>query len=444
MLEERRIPAEVIDRTDPSSTTVAAKNILMISGFRIFPTGTGGHVHSAGIARSLARMGHRVHVYSVAARYDDYNFRSFLPRSHRIDPIETNLVEETNLGLCFGLLQGLGRRLDLPRVWQHWLLRNAWVPSRLKKALREADIILSDTPWCPPVPGPWNDKPWYLVSHNLEHRLLEQGSPRHRRFSKWMLGVELDAPARYTDIFPCAEGDRSFFGLQESARHKRLPIIRCGVDPGDYQVPASTRKKMRGELGLNEEDTVVVFSGSRYGPNLDALQALREFCRREAGFLAQARVRILVLGSIVSAPFRDGAMIATGRVAEVVPYFAAADAGLNPITRGSGANVKLFEYLTMRLPVISTLFGVRGTALVPDVDFIAYEPANLRTAIDRFLHDRTREQWRVHAEQVWSRHRSSCDIGEVVKRAIADLPDFGAPTRAPGGARLARAEKELI
>jgi len=424
MLEERYPSAEIKDRTGPSSTITASKNILLISGFRIFPTRTGGHVHSAGIARSLARMGHRVRVYSVAARYNDYKLRSFLPGSYRIDVIESNLVEETNLGLGFGVLQGLGRRLDLPRVWQYWLLHNGWIPARLKKALHEADIILSDMPWCPRVPGPWSDKPWYLVSHNLEHRLLEQSSPRQRRFSEWMLGVERDAPARYTDIFPCAEADRNFFSLLENSRHMRLPIIRCAVDPVDYKVDAGTREKIRNELALSESDTVVVFSGSRYGPNLEALDELREFCRRESEFLARARVRILVLGSIVSEPFREGALIATGRVSDVVPYFAAADAGLNPITRGSGANVKLFEYLTMRLPVISTLFGVRGTALVPDVDFIAYEPANLRAAIDRFLHDRTREQWCEHAEQVWLRHRSSSDIGLVVKRAIADLPAF--------------------
>jgi hypothetical protein len=127
---------------------------------------------------------------------------------------------------------------------------------------------------------------------------------------------------------------------------------------------------------------------------------------------------------MVSEPFRAGAMIATGRVADVVPYFAAADVGLNPIIRGSGANVKLFEYVTMRLPVISTLFGVRGTALAPDIDFIAYEPQSLRAAIDRFLHERTRDQWRVHAEQVWLRHRNTCDIGEVVKCAVAGLPEF--------------------
>ncbi len=424
MIDERHISAEIGDRQGPRPAAITAKNVLIISGFRIFPTRTGGHVHSGGIARSLARMGYHVRVYSVAARYDDYNARSFLPRSHRIDLIETNLIEETNLGLGFGVLQGIARRLDLPRIWQYWLLRNGWIPSGLKNALREADIILSDTPWCPPVPGPWNDKPWYLVSHNLEHRLLEQASPRQRRFTKWMHRVERDAPQRYRDIFPCAEADRDFFGSQKSAERLRLPIIRCGVHPGDYIVPAGAREKIRSELGLSEEDTVVVFSGSRYGPNLEALEALREFCRFESEFLANARVRILVLGSMVSEPFRAGAMIATGRVADVVPYFAAADVGLNPIIRGSGANVKLFEYVTMRLPVISTLFGVRGTALAPDIDFIAYEPQSLRAAIDRFLHERTRDQWRVHAEQVWLRHRNTCDIGEVVKCAVAGLSEF--------------------
>ncbi len=52
-------------------------------------------------------------------------------------------------------------------------------------------------------------------------------------------------------------------------------------------------------------------------------------------------------------------------VPEVASYLAAADAGLNAITWGSGSNVKLFEYLAARLPVISTEFGVRGSGLKP-------------------------------------------------------------------------------
>jgi glycosyltransferase involved in cell wall biosynthesis len=133
-------------------------------------------------------------------------------------------------------------------------------------------------------------------------------------------------------------------------------------------------------------------------------------------------------------PFRDNALIATGRVPEVAPYFAAGDAGLNPVTRGSGANVKLFEYLAARLPVISTTFGVRGTALQPDVDFLAFSPETLEETIQRFLSSRTRADWGIHADEVWQRHKRTCDIQELVRDAVADLPEFqgpDAPARVP-------------
>jgi hypothetical protein len=404
----------------------ASKKILFISGFRIFPGNTGGHVHSSGIVRSLARMGYRVLVYSLAGRQGDYGPKTLLRPSNRVDSIETNLIEETNLGLTFGLLQAIGRRLDYPRVWQHELLRRAWVPGRLKHALREADIIISDMPWCPKVPGPWFGKPWFLISHNLEHVLLEQATLRQRRFAPWMLKCEREAPAVYRDIFPCAESDRDFFRSHDRSGKLRLPIIRCGVDPGLYAVPAGTRNRVRAELGLGDADRLLVFSGSRFGPNVEAFEALREFSRVESEFLRRERVYILILGSVVAAPFREGFLIATGRVADVAPYFAAGDAGLNPVVRGSGANVKLFEYLATRLPVISTIFGVRGMALQPDVDFLAYEPNELKATIERFKRRYSREQWRAHADAVWVRHRESCDIGALVESAVAQIPEFHA------------------
>jgi glycosyltransferase involved in cell wall biosynthesis len=403
-----------------------AKKILIVSGFRIFPSNTGGHVHTSGIARSLARMGWQVTVYSLAGRSDDYGISSIFGRSHRVDQIETNLVEETNLGLFYGLVQSAGRRLDQPRVWQYHLMRHALVPRRLRKALVAADIVMSDLPWCPRIPGPWSSKPWFLISHNLEHSLLAQGDRFHRRYASWMQDVERAAPEEYSDIFPCAEADRDFFRANDRSGALQLPIIRCGVDPNSYQVPAGTRERIRGELGVEVEETLLVFSGSKFAPNLEALQVLREFSERHRNALAQLRVKILILGSMVATPFKDGALIATGRVPEVAPYFSAADVGLNPVTRGSGANVKLFEYLATRLPVISTAFGVRGTDLVPGIDFMQYEGDGLLSAIDNFVHQKDQGQWRKFAESVWQRHRNSCDIEQLVRDAVARRPEFSA------------------
>jgi Glycosyl transferases group 1 len=400
------------------------KNIVLVCGFRIFPANTGGQVRTSGIVRALARMGHRVQLYSLAGREADYRDAGVRRQAFRIDQIEPNLTEQVNLGLGFGLLQTLGRRFDYPRVWQYQLLRRGLVPRQMRQALTGADIMLSDMPWCPPVPGPWSHKPWFLISHNLEYRLLEQANALHRRFAGWMRNVETAAPVQFRDIFACTAEDRDFF--REHAirqhRHLQLPIVGCGVDPAAYRTAPGTRERMRAQLGLVETDHLLIFSGSNFGPNYEAAAALREFCRAEAAFLAREKVYVMVVGSVMSAPVRERSFIATGRVPEVASYLAAADVGVNAVTRGSGSNVKLFEYMAAQLPIISTEFGVRGTQLQTGSDYLPY--TQLRPAIERYIAGGDHHSWRTYAAAVWERHRASCDINAQVLKAIASIPEF--------------------
>ena len=94
---------------------------------------------------------------------------------------------------------------------------------------------MSDLPYCPPIPGPWRAKPWYLISHNLEHKLLEQGSARQRRFARWMRGIEAAPPRRPTRIsWPARKRTRCSFGPMTRTPQLRLPMVRCGVDPQLY------------------------------------------------------------------------------------------------------------------------------------------------------------------------------------------------------------------
>ncbi len=396
------------------------KNIVYFCGQKVFPAVTGGHLHSAGIARALARMGHTVRICSHAGRQEHY----LPPRRWLVEEIEPGLSEETYVGLEVGLLQTALRRLGHTRFWQYELIRRGWLPSRLRQRLQAADLVLADFPFTPPPAWVPAGQPWFLVSHNLEHRLMQQGTPRDRAAAARMQAVEAAAPARYRDIFACAEEDQAFFRAHDPQQRLQLPIIRSGVDPKAYQLPAEVRERVRGELGLGPQDRLIVFSGSRSWQNLDVLDDLKAFCRREQAFLEQHHIYLLLLGSMEPQAHREGRMIATGPVPETAPYFAAADAGLNPVTKGSGANVKLFEYLAARLPIISTRFGVRGTALEAGLDYLEYEPEALKPALEQFATARTAAGWRAHAEVVWLRHQRSCDIEALVRDAVSGLAEF--------------------
>ncbi len=386
-------------------------NILIISGWKIFPTQAGGHLRSGSFAQALARIGHNVRIYSLAGRQDDYGKK----QGYFEQQIETRLVEEIHCGWTLGLIQAIGRRLGYPRIWQHLLLEKGLVPQRLKQALQRADLIIYDLPYCPPIPGPWSDTPRCLLSHNLEHRLLAQGSEKERRWAAWMQKVESEARSRYQQILACAPEDEAYF-LEQSGTAPVL-LIPNGIDPRPYRRDPEARARVRAELGLQEKDWLIVFSGSRFEPNLEALTVLRAFCKSEASYLASRKIHFLVLGSMMPVAMKEGNLLATGRVESTFPYFSAADAALNPVVRGSGSNVKLFEYLAAQLPILSTGFGVRGTRLQEGHDFILAERANFIASLDQLL-SQNRETWRAFAKEVWERQKTTADMEEIVRRTL--------------------------
>jgi hypothetical protein len=340
------------------------------------------------------------------------------------------LLETTYLGLDFGLLQAGCRRIGLPRAWQYQLLRAGWAPRLLRAAVGDADTILCDSAYIPILPGRWEDKHWVLISHNLEHALLAQGSRMERRFVAWMRKVESRAAQRFDEIWTCAGDDRDFFAAHSGHRTLKLPHVGSGVDANRYVVPAGTREQVRAELGIAAHEKLLVFAGSYFGPNLDALSRIQQFATDHRDELKSLGLRLLLLGAMVPTAYRDGPIIATGRVPETAPYFAAADAGLNPVELGSGANAKLFEYITCRLPVISTRFGVRGSQLQKDRDYIELDWNDPLQALRRFAAQST-DHWRRFAEAVWENHWQDCDIREMVRRAAAVTPGLSAESSPP-------------
>src|SRR5262249_54841599 len=103
---------------------------------------------------------------------------------------------------------------------------------------------------------------------------------------------------------------------------------------------------------------------------------------------------------------------ATGPVERVEPYFAAADAALNPLASGAGTNVKMGEFLAARLPILSTRFGARGFALADGETALLFEREGLADtlAAARSLFDRDPGRLRGMAARAYTRNASAVDM----------------------------------
>jgi glycosyltransferase involved in cell wall biosynthesis len=167
------------------------------------------------------------------------------------------------------------------------------------------------------------------------------------------------AAARSADVVvTCSEGDQRYF--ESNANIRRSLLVPNGIDPERFHFAPETRARARAELAIPDHVKIFLFTASRWGPNQEAFEFLLEFAKAHERRLVEHGIHLLVVGNAVAVPVRLPALTATGKVDVVEPYFAAADAAINPLVTGGGTNVKMGEFIAARLPILVSAFGARG------------------------------------------------------------------------------------
>lgn len=137
----------------------------------------------------------------------------------------------------------------------------------------------------------------------------------------------------------------------------------------------------------------LVFTGSMdWLPNEDAIQ----FFTREVLPRVRARVpgvTLTVVGrnpypSLVELGRRDPSIRVTGRVDDVRPFMERAAAYVVPIRVGGGTRLKIYEAMSMGMPVVSTTVGAEGLPVRDGEELlIADSPDDFAAATVRVLED---------------------------------------------------------
>jgi glycosyltransferase involved in cell wall biosynthesis len=409
--------------------------LLFLSALQIHPTRSGGNLRSAALVSALRRQGLEVFVYSLVGRKEDYLAR----RPSAIQAWPDGTREYVDRGRLGFVAQYGSYALGLPPAWITGWLRaavaspgEALLPPLLRAKLAWCDAIVADFPFVHPIffaPSA-RGRMRVLSTHNLEHQMHQpERGWRSGRLRSLVRRIELEAAAACDVLVSCCAGDKEFFETQAAVR--RSILVPNGIDPRRFAGIARHRGPTRAALGLPDDVKVFLFTASKYGPNRDALEGLVAFARDQARLLAEEGIHLLVVGNVATQPIRLPGLTATGKVDCVEPYFAAADAALNPVTSGAGTNVKMCEYIATRLPIVSTPFGARGFLLEDGESAFLFEDGTLDEVLRRVrrMFDESPGRLRQMAEEAYARNHHAIDMDLSVQRLVEAL----ASTREPPG-----------
>ena len=324
-----------------------AARILIMSPFGVFPPRSGGHSAILEPARILARAGMEVTLFGYGIRRFEA-LRHFRPFLRRIEP---NLNEYRYVSVWNWVDYWQRGRSGIPPVNAAKFVSRS-DPKLLRDIFIAADIVHYECPWLfPYCPA---KKPRVFVAQNVEANLSEREEKIPEAIRVQIACIERDA-WRQADLVLCfTREDRD--GLISRYGSREAFVLPIGVDIGSLRPSTESQKAdARRKLGL-EGKFVVLFTGSRYLPNRNALTLMDTWSRQ----VSDPEVMWVAAGSVGAPSKSRENFIQTGELPNLEDWFRAADCCINPLVEGSGMNVKMLEFLAHGLPVVSTPFGARG------------------------------------------------------------------------------------
>jgi glycosyltransferase involved in cell wall biosynthesis len=301
-----------------------------------------------------------------------------------------------------------------------------------RAAAADADIVVLSHPWVYPlVKDVLRRRPQLVVydAHNVEGLLrlrLLNGDPFGTRVAEHAAVVERELCRTADLVLACSHDDRRLF-------HELYDVAftKCLVVPnGTFTAPivpadADGRAAAKQTLGL-PAGPMAAFLGSLYEPNVDAARFTNDTLAP-----ALPSVTFVICGG-AGDPLASGHLAPNMRLLGVVDEatkrlcIAAADVAINPMSMGSGTNIKLFDFMAAGLPIVTTPVGARGIQAGSEPAFALASKDDFAAAIGRVLHDRSlAESLGAAARQTvcdrYSWERISPSLGRVLQRQCQTL-----------------------
>ena len=160
-------------------------------------------------------------------------------------------------------------------------------------------------------------------------------------------------------IMTCSQEDKEKLTALYNIPHDKVIVIPNGVDCALTKYTSIEERILNKKRFGIEKEKIALFMGSWHKPNLEACEyiiKMAELCPKVKFMLMGSQCQYFQSQKI---PFNVG-LLGVVNDEEKNRIFSIVDFALNPMTSGSGTNLKMFDYMSAGIPIISTKFGTRG------------------------------------------------------------------------------------
>lgn len=220
-------------------------------------------------------------------------------------------------------------------------------------------------------------------------------------------------------IFTVSDDDKSKMSEFYGVLFDKIILLPNGTDTLDI-VPAEENEKTEAKKYLNLiNEKILLFIGSAHPPNVVAAKIIID---NIAPLLPE--FKFLIVGDVagyMSTQIPTNVKI-LGYVSDETRkiIFKSADLALNPMTYGSGTNLKMLDYMAAGLPIVTTSIGARGLNIINDeqavvCEIIDFKKNILRLFEDEVMYKKLGENGRKLVEQEYSWIRIADKMQEEIE-----------------------------
>lgn len=259
------------------------------------------------------------------------------------------------------------------------------LPTLLHQAYLEeydqADIIFHDFPFAVDydIFASADYKLRVYNAHNCETLLYRQIHPgeNSRSIHELVHAAEQRMLKNADLVLYCNEGDLEAFRLLAPDAEFDTIYTPNGMTPIAVNKVVSCQ---------NNSKFNAVFMGSSHPPNVQAVEAILHTIAP-----ACPDTVFNIIGSCLPEGCYSSNVIRHGVVDDVkkMSLLGEADIALNPMAAGSGSNVKVLEYFSHGIPVLSTSFGMRGIQAKAGTHYLEASLDNFSQALDQAIRSRS-------------------------------------------------------